>query len=532
MRATLEWSHRLLSEEERTAFRRLSPFAGGFTLEAAEAVLAAEGIEEAEVLELLSALVDKSLVAVEIVPGRPVRYRMLEPIRQYALEKLQESAEEDAARRRHAEYFLGLAQEAEPELLGEQQEEWFRRLEREQDNVRAALGWAFSRGESELGLRLAVALYEYWFIHAHLSEGQEWLERGLSASGTATASTRARALNEAGWMAWFQGDYEGARALVEESVGLHRQLGDKEGLASAIANLGHISLLGNRGPQSVPALVEESMRLRSEIRDRRTIAYLLLFEGLAAGSQVFGEGSSAPDMESLAARFRDLHEQSLALFREVGDTRGAGSCLVGLGVIDLFLGHYERATAQMGELLRLGRSVDNKMHIQNAFFLLAGIAASRDRPVRATRLWAASKSVRDAAGIELPPLGRAATNYEGRLAAARTELGEEAFDTAWEEGRTMSAEEAARYALSEDEPTPSLGYDITADGAEPGVPTDALTPREREIAELVARGLTNRRIASELFISERTVTTHVGRILKKLRVHSREQIEDLPSDRA
>jgi predicted ATPase/DNA-binding SARP family transcriptional activator/DNA-binding CsgD family transcriptional regulator len=531
MRATLEWSHGLLSEKEQAAFRRLSPFAGGFTLEATEAVLAAEGIEEVEVLEMLSALVEKSLIVAKVVSGRSVRYRMLEPIRQYAQEKLQESAEEESTRRRHAEYFLGLAQEADPELLGEQQEEWFRLLEREHANFRAALGWAFSREEAKLGLRLAVALYEFWDVHGHIGEGRGWLEKGISASGSTTESTRARALNDAGWMAWFQGDFESARALVEESVSLYRQLGEKEGLAWAIANLGYLSVLGHRGPQYVPALVEESMRLRSEIRDRRTIAYLLLFEGLAVGSVLFGEGSSAPDVEDLAARFRDLHERSLALFRNVGDRRGAGNCLINLGLGELILGDDERATAQMRELLHLGRSVDNKWHIQYAFFGLAGIAASRGHPVRAARLWAASEGVREAAAIELPPLGRAATNYEGRLAEVRAELGEEAFDTAWEEGRAMPADEAARYALSEEGPTPSPG-NKTADEAGLGEPTDALTHREREIAELVACGLTNRRIASELCISERTVATHVGRIFKKLRVHSRERIRDLPSERA
>ena len=192
--ATLEWSHELLGETERVVFRRLAVFAGGFTLGVAERICAAGGIEENDVLDLLTRLVDKSLVSVAERGGAEARYRLLETVRQYAWEKLGESGESEGARWRHARYYLALAEEAEPELSGAQEGIWLERLEAEHGNLRAALGWSLEGGDAGVGLRLAGALGGFWYKRGHLSEGRWWLNRELAASGASSAIERAPAL--------------------------------------------------------------------------------------------------------------------------------------------------------------------------------------------------------------------------------------------------------------------------------------------------------------------------------------------------
>jgi non-specific serine/threonine protein kinase len=225
LRATIDWSHELLSEEERALFRRLSVFAGGFTLEAVEAVCASEGIEEDEVLDLLSHLVDKSLVVVQ-ERGGEARYRLLETVRQYGHEKLLESEAAEAIRGRHANFFLTLAEEAEPKLKGAQSRLWLERLEIEFDNLRAALRWAADAGEVETLLRLAGALWWFWLRNGHLSEGRRWLEGALErVEASARTAARAKVLWGAGFLAFSQVSHPAARSRLEESAGICREIG-------------------------------------------------------------------------------------------------------------------------------------------------------------------------------------------------------------------------------------------------------------------------------------------------------------------
>jgi non-specific serine/threonine protein kinase len=192
LKGTLDWSYDLLSGSERKVFIKLPVFAEGWTLEALEAVGSGEGVAESEVLELLSGLVEKSLVVAKGADEGGARYRLLEPVKQYALEKLEERGEAEEAKRAHAQYFLALAEEAEPELLGPQETEWYNRLEEEHNNIRAALVW--SGAEPELGLRLAGAIWWFWHRHGHLSEGLRWLDEGLAKRGGASAIARVKAL--------------------------------------------------------------------------------------------------------------------------------------------------------------------------------------------------------------------------------------------------------------------------------------------------------------------------------------------------
>ena len=228
LRTAMDWSHDLLSSEERAMLRRLSVFAGGFVLEAAEAVGTGEGIEEAGVLDLLGSLADKSLV-LALVQDQETRDRLLETVRQYASEKLEQAGEAEEVGRRHARYYLVLAEEAERGSSGMDQAWWLERLETEHDNLRAALGWSLGGGGAELGLGLAAALWSFWYTHGHLSEGRRWLEGAIAADSATTTRARAKALGGAGYIALFQGEYEAARRFLEEGPGSLQRSGRQGG---------------------------------------------------------------------------------------------------------------------------------------------------------------------------------------------------------------------------------------------------------------------------------------------------------------
>ena len=241
--ATIDWSHALLHDAERALFRRLSVFAGGFGLDAAEAVCAGADMEEADVMDVLSRLVDKSLVPPGDRSGGRTRYRLLETIREYAGEKLKEAGESPAIRRRHAEHYLRLAEVGEVALRGAGQSEWLRRLDQELDNFRAALAWAQDEDPGH-GLRLASALVVYWFTRGVVREGRDWLERFLAIC-PADSPYRAQALNGAGILATVQGAADDARRLLQQSIQLSETRQDLPSLATALSYLGRLEAVGS-----------------------------------------------------------------------------------------------------------------------------------------------------------------------------------------------------------------------------------------------------------------------------------------------
>ncbi len=358
LRGTLDWSYDLLSEAERLLFARLSVFAGGWTLEAAEAVGAGDDIEEEDVLDLLSKLVDKSFVVVEGTSGENgLGYRMLEPVRQYGYERLEVSGEAEAVRRRHAEYYLALVEEAEPELR--EQGAWLESLEAEHANFRAALGWALDPVEdaqepagaerAELGLRLAAALAQGRFWNAYCpSESRRWLERGLATgSGAAPPSVRAKALCQTGYLAIWQGDYQQSVALLEESMTLFKDLGANAGVATSLSHLGKMAVHGGDHERAM-VLCREAEALLPELVDRQAIGLLLIFLGMAAQN----EGDHDRGLPML--------EESLALNRELGDMLGTAVCLTGLGIAALEQDDPKRAAALYEEDMHLLRQLRDK----------------------------------------------------------------------------------------------------------------------------------------------------------------------------
>ena len=510
LRATLDWSYDLLDEPERVLFRRLSVFAGGWPLEAAEVVGAGDGIEAGEVLDLLSRLVDKSMVVVGPSEGGTLRYGMLEPVRRYGEEHLVASGEAEAVRRRHARWYYRLAEEVEPWLRGARQEVWLERLATEYGNLRAALGWALDEGEVDLGLWFGGALGEFWYMSGNFGEGRRWLEAALAKSVDAPHTpARTRALLRAGWIAWEQGDYRDSVTLSEESLALSRELGDRAGSVAALSNLGWASLLADH-PQRASALAYEAVELARAIGDTGGVARALLVPGLAA----VAEGDN---QRALA-----LHGESLALAGEAEDGIAMLISLV-MGVFaSLGLEDGPRARALCAQ--SLAQPTRPRVVNATAFQLhaSAAVACWEDRPTRSARLWGAAESLREAVGATLSPIEMRV--YGQYIEAARGRLDLSAWNEAWAEGRAMTADQAVEYATSDRRRPRPRAASTSENASATKQPDGMLTRRQREVAFLVAGGLTNRQIASELRISENTVANHVAHILRKLDATSRSRI--------
>lgn len=368
LRGLMDWSHGLLSEPERALFRRLSVFAGGWTLGAAEAVGADGAVERYDVVELLGRLVDKSLVLVDEQSGE-ARYRFLETIRQYGLEKLIETADGKGARDRHRDFCLEFAEDAEQRLQGREQVGWLKRFETEHDNLRAALRWSLDQGDMERALRLGSALWLFWDTHGYVSEGREWLDELLARAGTLSSTALkpviqcalAKVLDGAACMRLRCSEFAKARELWDQALVVWRGLGDKRGVAETLNNLGDLSRqLGGRARGKV--LIENSLALFRELCDKRGIAHAL--NNLAVIVSADGDH----------ARARGLFEESVPLFRAIGDTRGLSHALDNLGGILAEQGDYGRAEVLYGESLRLAEELGDRHAIATALRSLGAVA--------------------------------------------------------------------------------------------------------------------------------------------------------------
>ncbi len=357
LRATTDWSYDLLSEPERALFRRLSVFAGGFTLEAAEAICAGEKLAQHEVLEVLSSLINKSMVVV-VERGDEVRYRLLETTRQYAWEKLTASSEVESLRLKHARFFQRLAEMAEPEMKSADRRFWLERLDREHDNLRTALTWLREHGAVERALLLAAALLWFWYFRGHISEARQWLEGTLALREAAGhTSGRAKALFAAGTMAWVQGEYTRAYAHLDESVSIGREVKERQDLAYALTSLGMVTEL--QGDHTAARLLqEESLALFREVGDTWGLALALDWLGYTMRVQ------------RDYARARSLFEESRALFREVGDKWGLSLTLQGLGIVVYRQGNDAQACSLLEEALALRREVGDSWQLAQLLNML------------------------------------------------------------------------------------------------------------------------------------------------------------------
>jgi predicted ATPase len=418
LRATIEWSYELLTPEEQRLFCRLAVFRGGCTLESAEEVAEAR-------LDPLQSVVDKSLCR-----HREERFWMLETIRDYASERLEESGEADELRRRHAKHFLALAEEAEPHLRRDSID-WLDRLEGEHDNLRAALDWLETAGEHELVLQLTGAISRFWYLKSHLTEGQRRLESALRADDQATPA-RARALNAAAVMALNLGDVETARLRAEEALTLHRTHGDAWSVAYSYMMVGN-AVAEAKDLVSAQPLLEESVRRFTELGDDH---YALIANfNLAWVTGDLGDHD----------RERALQEGNLSLARELGNERMEAGTLAQLAIMVRDDGRLEEATAMLREAIRIDHRRGNVLEVAVHLGRLASVLTLAGAAPKAATLLASSKALTEQVGANVPFW--AGDRNEKTLASIRTQLAEAALAEAWEEGRKLTVDEAVVLAL-------------------------------------------------------------------------------------
>jgi predicted ATPase/transcriptional regulator with XRE-family HTH domain len=440
LRATFAWSYELLTAEEQALLRRLAVFAAGCALDAAETICgtgeSGDGLAAGagDVLDVLTSLMDKSLLRPEDGTDAEPRFGMLETIREYALERLEESGEDEALSRRHAVYYRALAEQAEPALTGPEQPQWLARLEREHDNLRAALHWARESGDAVFGLHLAGTLWRFWYTHGHLTEGRTWLDGFLEASGGGEVpAIRAKGLLGAGVLARMQGDYARAAALCEESLTLYRLLGDTQGIAVALNVLGNAAV--NQGDyERAIALSEESLALQRTLGHKRGIALALNNLGMV----VLYQGDYR--------RARILCEESLALARELGDNRSIASALTNLGDVARDQGHCERAAAIYTEGIPLFQAMGDNEGVATCLEGVAVVAGAVGQQEFAARLCSAAVALRETIGAPLQSANR--VPFDRALAEAQAALGAAAFDAAWATGQALPLEQIIEEATT------------------------------------------------------------------------------------
>jgi non-specific serine/threonine protein kinase len=493
LRAAVGWSYALLSPEQQAVFRRLGVFSGGWTLEAAAAVCA---VAEGEVLEAVTSLCDKSLV--EPGPSREQpRFRMLETLREFALEQLEVGGERRDAKRRHALHFLALAEQAEPGVWSDPKE-WLARLEQDHDNLRAALGWA-AEYDAATGLRLGAALWRFWEARGHLSEGLHYLEHLLPLAADAPANVVARAYNGAGNLARDLGDYARAAECHRQALALRRGLGEPEGIAGSLNNLANV-LADQDDYQAAMPLYEESLARCREIGATPDVA--LLLHNLGAAAAETGQ----------SARAAELCEESLAMFRGLGSHWGMSVVLNTLAKARLAQGDPDRAASLAAESLTLYWGMGIRQGLVERLETLADVAIALGYSERAARLLGACEALRREIGAIRPPDEQ--KRHARRLEGLRREIAGRQLAAASAAGEALSVEAAVTEALSV--------TSVRAGGR--GKVAAPLTDRERQIAAFIAEGLTNRDVADRLHISQRTVDAHVQHILNKLNLRSRAQI--------
>ncbi len=419
LRALIDWSHDLLAPDEKALLRRLSVFGGGWPLEAAEAVCAGGDVEDWEILDLLARLVAKSLVVAEPPADGQVRYRLLDSLHSYAADRLAETGGGEALAARHAAWFLALAEEAEPHLSGPAQASWLNRLERDHDNLRAALG-RFAQTDPVASLRLSGALWKFWWMRGYFTEGRGFLERALTAGAGADPALRARALSRAGILAEAQGDYATAIARYEEGLSLHESLGDQLSVASLLTNLGNAaSSQGEWG--SARRYYEEGVAICRELEDQKRVAILLMNIGIVANHQ------------KKYAEARALYEESLAIFRRRQDFGPLSSVLLNLGDLAHTQRDYAKAHVYLSESLQVAEEIGEKNGIPSILITLGYNAWPQGQYEQAARLFGAATALLGSIGLSLSSHDTAA--FAENVAVVRAELGEEKFQAAWEQGK-------------------------------------------------------------------------------------------------
>jgi len=555
LRAAVDWSYELLTDPEQVLLRRLAVFSG-WNLDMAEQVCADQAIPADQVLDLLAALIDKSLVTLDGELEGDARYRLLDTIREYATGRLDASGEGPAIRLRHRDYMLKLLEEIVAVAFVRGDPPWpvrvalYRRALAESANYRTALTTCLSRGDTELGLRMCTGLRSPWVAYGDASEGVAWFDRFFAADGDVSASVRARALMVRAELAAEQQDFRAAGQYAQAGLDLCRASGSG-GAAAALRVLAVASLRAGRHEDALASIEAAAQAARGdgdeweqglalavkatimshqgrldEAQRAFTDALEVLRDnnGWGVAQALYGFGSLARargDHAAALGHFRD----ALALYREIDARPEIARCLVGIGWVALSQGDLQLARSSLAESLQLSLATGQRLAVARGLEAFAVLAVASGDPARAAKLQAAALALREAAGH--PPSALARSRLDGLLEPAGRQLGQAATAARIAEGSAMRAHEAVRFAVG--------GAELAGQAAQLAVPpqaaapvssdpASALTARELEIAALIARGLSNRGIADELVISPATAARHVANIFSKLGFSSRAQL--------
>ncbi len=507
LKAALDWSDDLLSETERAVFRQLSVFAGEFQLGTVEAVCSSVDLSSADVLDALAGLANKSLV-VAVSGDRDAWYHLLEPVRQYAAGHLEKSGEAAEARARHAHAYVAMAERAARELRGPNQDIWLVNLEREQGNLRAVLEWIQKRADAALALRFATALISFWETHGHLIEGQYWLRQALALpSENVDPALRMRALRGAGRLAFLHADdsglsYAHSETLQRESLELAQAIGDRHGVASALTELGMVYRLQRDLVRSREALTKSLDQFR-ELGDEPGVALALLNLG-AAGGHLGGITEAG-----------HLMAESLERFRALGDLRSIGIAQVLLSRLALRQGDIEEATRLSIDAISAHARLADRWFVAFDLMSLAEVLLAHECRHDAIRLLGAAVAMRETLGSSV-----GGVTFSELFTKIDTLRQEDWFQTAWDEGHALDFEAALQVAHAT-QGAPPLQHQATR-SVQPG--PSLLTRRELQVAQLLALGYSDQRIAEELYVSAGTVGVHVHHILGKLNLRSRSKV--------
>ena len=472
LRNTIAWSYDLLDGQDKRFFAYLSVFPGSFSLKAADEICAKLDHAREDVLDQLTRLVEKSLLLSSQVESE-TRFTMLATIREFAHECLVTRGESIAMERRFADFYLALAEEAESKLTGREQGDWLARLDREHNNLQAALQWAIENEEVHLSLRFASSLWYFWYIRGHWTEGRLWLTRVLSLSGAEIDPLHAKTLRAAGVLASVQDDFSAAQSYLNESLTSFRQDGNTEGEALALNSLG-LTMIDHGELLSGKRLLDQSLALMKKSGDKWGTALVLNNLGVCARAK--GENDKAIEFHNQSLElFRELEDkrhiarmlinlgidsrdkaeydesrkllsESLSLSREVGEKLGVAESLSYLGSVARRQGDIERACRILRESLAMSVELGNKELTAECLCEFAGCALARGEAERATRLFSACKRLRNAGALHVPPAYRA--DREREVAEARTALGEKRFAAEWAKGNAMELEDAVAYTMT------------------------------------------------------------------------------------
>lgn len=503
MRPAIDWSHDLLTEWEQALFRHVSVFSGGFTLDAAISISTDD--DDASIMDGIESLLDNSLIHHRMQEDDEIRFFMLETIRAYGLEKLDQAGETERVRQLHADWCVSLAERSPLALMGSADDREYERLDREHNNLRSALDWTLEHGKTETCLRIANAIWSFWHHRGHLAEGSEWLDRALVAAVDSPPSLRVRALLGRALLAYGQGDLELSDALAEESLGIYRCIEKPVGVGFSLLCLGLVAESRNQDDRAIQ-LLDDALDLFRQQGHQFFEAHVLMTVGRLAYKH--GNRNHAAN----------CYEQALVMQRQLGNRMTMALTLDALGELAHDQGDLPLAVSRYRESLGLWHELDHTWGFAEALAGIARVAAHEGLWELAARMCGAVDVRCESVNVVLTPVAR--REYERTIAAVRTRIGADAAMVARQAGRARTPDEIfSDVAVVET----AIGMARRSTVAPPfgSVLESSLTPRELEVLDLLVAGLSNQAIADVLFISVATVKVHVTHILSKLGLSSR-----------